>query len=508
MKAIMKKIFYILALVAATSLVSCDQELLNTEPSSELSKDAIFSDAGGAQMAISGIYRAMRVNSWSNGWASEHPGIFAQILVFDLMGEDHFMASQGNGWFFFDYMFNVDSDYTHSAGRQYGTWNLGYTMVSQANYVIAEKEMLEATPEGLNVLGQAYAIRAFSYMFLTECFCQGNFPVNKETCPGVPIYTEPTTKDTKGKPRGLLKDVLAQINLDYEEAVKCFEAAEKEGVGQQDVSHLDLYATKLLWARVALAEGEWQRAYDLATGALEKPGLQPVVSVKELGGFNDVNIGSLLWGFNVTADQTSPFGNFHSHMDPFNGSYGEAAPQCWDIPIAMSIPDTDERWNWIYINEEEYPFQSKFLIGDVTTSVSDNIILRGEEAVLVAAEAACRLNDWTNARKYVSDLGTVRDSEYETRLAKVTDSNLYTDDTMEGLEPVTLMEEILWQRRVELWGEGPGRLSDLKRLNLGYSRYWDGTEFEAGAPEFTFLIPYLEFQNNPELDLGEDQNPR
>lgn len=505
----MKKIFYILALVAATTMVSCDQELLNTEPSSELSKDAVFSDAGGAQMAVSGIYRAMRVNSWSNGWEAEHPGIFAKTLVFDLMGEDHIQAAQGNGWFYFDFKYNTDSDYTSSAGRQYGSWNLGYTLVSQANFVIAEKEMLEATPEGLNVLGQAYAIRAFSYAFLAECFCQGNYPVNKETCPGVPIYTEPTTKETKGVGRGLLKDVLDQINEDYEAAVECFEAAEKGGVGQQDVSHIDLYVAKALWARTALAEGEWQRAYDLATGALEKPGLQPVVTVKELGSFNDVNIGSILWGFNVTADQTGPYGNFHSHMDFFDGGYGKGAPQCWDLPIASSIPATDDRQNWIYYyGGGKYAIQNKFLIGDVSTSVSDNIIVRGEEAVLMAAEAACHLKDWPNARKYVGMLGSMRDSAYEARLAKVTNSEVYNEDTLAALEPVTLMDEILWQRRVELWCEGPGRLSDLKRLNLGFYRDWDGYEFAAGDPEFTFLIPYLEFQNNDALNLGTDQNPR
>ena len=105
-------------------------------------------------------------------------------------------------------------------------------------------------------------------------------------------------------------------------------------------------------------------------------------------------------------------------------------------------------------------------------------------------------------------LGEARDSAYAERLAAVEDSELYNNDTTAALQPRTLMDEILWQRRVELWSEGPGRLSDLKRLNLGFLRYWDEYEYPAGAYEFTMLLPYIEFQNNPELSLGKDQNPR
>ena len=133
----MKKILYVLALVAATSLVSCNEDLLNLEPTDEVSAGTLLSDADGAQVAINGVYRMMKELGWSNGWEAENPGILTRILVSDLMGEDHYMAAQGQGWFFMDHMFNVDSDYTSTAGRQYSQWKLYYTLISQVNYIIA-----------------------------------------------------------------------------------------------------------------------------------------------------------------------------------------------------------------------------------------------------------------------------------------------------------------------------------------------------------------------------------
>lgn len=502
----MKKIFYVLALVATATLASCNQDLLDTTPTDEMSAETLLTDADGAQTAINGVYRMMKELGWSNGWEAENPGILTRILVSDLMGEDHYMAAQGQGWFFYDYMYNVDGDFDSTAGRQHAQWNLYYTLISQVNYIIAKEELLLAEgAKGADVVAQAYAVRAFCYMSLAEGFCQGNVPVNKDTCPGVPIYTSPTSMDTEGQPRGTLADTYAQINADYKAAYDNFKSAQANGAVQTHVSHLDLYATCVLWAYTALAEGEWQRAYDLATEALTKPGLARVSTISELGGFNSINVPSIMWGFEVLADQTGPYGPYHTHMDIIGG-YGSKAPQCWSPDLVASIPETDERNAWFKISGD-HAIQNKILIREATTSVADHVLIRAEEAILIAAEAACRLNDWTNARTLLAELGAKRDSKYADRLAARQDSNVFNEDTTEALLPRTLMEEVLWQRRVELWSEGFGRLYDLKRLNLGFTRFDGKITKEPGDYTFTYLLPQKEFETNQAIS-SSDQNPR
>ena len=136
----MKKIFYLSIIAGLVSLTSCNEEKLETFPTDEVSVEQIFSSADAAQTAVNGIYRAMFMNGWSDSWSSENPGIMGTLLFKDLQGEDHLMANQGNGWFYYDYSFGTDADYTHSSGRQYAQWNLYYTIASQANYVIAQAE--------------------------------------------------------------------------------------------------------------------------------------------------------------------------------------------------------------------------------------------------------------------------------------------------------------------------------------------------------------------------------
>lgn len=505
----MKKIFYILALAATASMVACDQELLNTTPTDEVSAETLLSDAAGAQTAVNGIYAYMYQTAGQEGWASENLGIASKTLAFDVMGEDNYILGAGNQWFWYDHCLDVDGDYTRSYGRQGTQWSYFYQMISQVNYIIAKEEQLVAEGSaGMDVVAQAYAIRAFCYMNLADWFCLGNYAENSTTG-GVPIYTTPTSMDTKGQPRGTLADTYAQINKDYEAAYNLFTEAVKLGTTQSHISHLDLYSTCVLWARTALAQGEWQKAYDLATEALTKPNLTQVVSAVDMLGFNDSSKKNVMWGFKVIADQTGPYGYFFSHVDPYNGNYcKDAELKCFSDELAQSIPATDERWAWIDTELEKGVYVScKFQHKNAATAEADIINVRAEEAILIAAEAACRLKDWTNARALLTQLGSVRDTAYAARLEKLTDSELFNTDTTAAVNPISLMDEVLWQRRVELWCEGAGRTFDLKRLNLGYTRSIDGMVTEPGDYKFTLLIPQKEFDSNPAIK-AEDQNPR
>lgn len=507
----MKKFLYIAALTGLVSFSSCLEEALETNPTDEVSEEQIFSSADAAQTAINGIYRAMFMNGWSNGWDDEEPGVMGTLLYRDLMGEDHVMANQGNGWFYYDYAFITDGDWTGDAGRQYAQWSLYYTLVAQVNATIAQKELLESYgPEGQYVLAQAYALRGYAYFWLYNIYCKGNYKANSDA-PGVPLYTEPTTTATAGKGRGKVADVIKQVNDDYKTAVDLFTASEVE---QKNPLNVDLYTTYALWARVALVTEDWENAEKYANEALKKPGIKRVATIAELGAFNDCATPSIFWGFEVIADQTGPFGPFMSHMD-MKGNYGESAQQCIDAWLWHNIPETDARkYAWFDDPADPAIFkygQLKYQYKNLATSVADIVYMRAEEMILVAAEAACRQKDYTTARALLMELGSQRDTKYEARLKQLVDNDTYSDDTHGPV--VTLMEEILFQRRVELWCEGMGRTYDLCRLNLGYDRDYTGsnhTEPVAMDPlddEFQTLLPQKEFDSNDQITLA-DQNPR
>jgi len=110
-------------------------------------------------------------------------------------------------------------------------------------------------------------------------------------------------------------------------------------------------------------------------------------------------------------------------------------------------------------------------------------------------------------------VGSQRDSEYATRLANFQDSKSYNASTTGSL--TTLMDEILFQRRVELWSEVP-RLHDLQRLGLGFNRNFDGSNHtlkltsintNPKSPAFILWIPQAEFDGNENMDPNTDQNP-
>ena len=502
---------YIFLFISSLLCYSCSEDALETAPTDSISGVVIFNDADGAQVAVNGVYRALFNNGWSSGWAHENPGMMTLTLTKDLHGEDHLMASQGQGWFYYDYAFNVDADYTSTSGRQYAQWNLNYTVIAQVNYVIAEAGKLTALGSaGKDVVAQAYALRAFAYTCLYEWFCIGNYPANSGK-PGVPLYTEPTSAATEGKPRGTVTQLFEQINSDFNAAVDLFREAE---TAQSHPSHLDLYATYALWARVALIQEDWAKASEYAAAALGKSGLRRVSSIADLGSFNDCEKENILWGFEVIADQTGPYGAYLSHMDP-EGGYGKAAYQCIDAWLWAQIPATDSRKTSWWEDPDNFTYgeytQTKFRYSDLTTTVGDIIYLRSEELILIAAEAACRQSRFDEARQLLLELGTLRDTNYADRLAVYANSSDYNTDTHGAF--TTLMDEILFQRRIELWSEGFGRAFDLRRLNLGYTRNYEGTNhpslrtLTAGDNRFVTLLPQKEFDGNTALTVA-DQNPR
>lgn len=513
----MKRAFvYICAFSVFLASVSC-ADMLDTGPSNQITGSQALADAAGAETAMNGVYRMMYLPGWGDN-PTENFGQTAVQLMADAMAEDFVIKEEGDQWFVYDYYLRAHEEYTGTLGRSYAVWNFYYTLISNVNNIIASSaNILADDPElGESVLGQAYALRAYCYFYLIQLFQQtyrGN-----EDAPGVPVYTEPTVAGSEGKPRGTVQDVYDRIDSDLETAVGLL-----QGRGQTHISHIDYYVAKGIQARVAMVRHDYKAAIDAASEALEKAGLS-LASVEELGNFNDASVKDVMWGAEIVPAQSSQYMSLFSHLDAdAEGMYASKERKCISTGLYSKIPDTDSRLAWfrgVLTKEEEQPTgsmasycQLKFKMADYSTRSGDYIFMRAEEMVLIKAEAECHEGLYSDARTTLEQLGVKRDPAFaQGRISRCSDSSEYNENT--NAEPVTLMEEILFQRRLELWGE-TGRLFDLQRLGLGYDRDFEGSNHMEklqtkntgpASPLFIFPLPQAEIDANENIS-DADQNP-
>jgi starch-binding outer membrane protein, SusD/RagB family len=113
--------------------------------------------------------------------------------------------------------------------------------------------------------------------------------------------------------------------------------------------------------------------------------------------------------------------------------------------------------------------------------------MRAAEMVLIEAEALARQGKDADAAKVLFELTKKRDASA----------------TLSTNTGASLIEEIIFNRRIELWGEG-FRFTDLKRMNQALDRnganHNSGVavvfDVPAGDVQWEFLIPRRELDSN------------
>ena len=222
-------------------------------------------------------------------------------------------------------------------------------------------------------------------------------------------------------------------------------------------------------------------------------------------GFNDYNNQEWMWGSHIIEEQTEFFGNFGAYISRnFSSSNIRNNPKAINSKLYKTIPGSDIRSKLfdskgvhsdlppgITISSRHrrrnYTSQ-KFLSAGTGDSRMDVPYMRAAEMYLIEAEAKARLNQ-SDAADILAILGNARDTAY----VKSTNTGQ------------ALVDEILLQRRWELWGEG-FRFYDLKRLDAPLDRTGanhsatltgDVLEVDAGAAEWQWLFNQDILNANP-----------
>ncbi len=504
---------------AAICAVSCNLEF---QPTDSGSGEDLLKSATTAVTIVDGIYRTMWTAGWSTGGNSHQCfGISAYNIALESMADDFIMQSQGNGWFWYDHCYNVKSFYTSDSFRPYDVWNANYTWISNANYVIsAEKTMTGSEIDVAYVLGNAYAIRALSYFNLANWFARPPYSALQDkfrwSDPCVPIYTEPTGKDFIGKKRENLETVFAQINSDLDTALGLLEKGDESALGGTK-SHISYYVALGIKARVALAAGDWKTALDASEKIIKSEEYSIGSSSELMNGMNSLSAANVMWGAGIeNTEQAGGYASFFAHMDNVDGAYAQSAPKLINSSLYKQMRPGDIRRAWWDPDDKESPYVSKkFKFTNVAAWLGDYIYMRVEEFYFDAAEAALRLGDKDKAVRYLNAVMQKRDATFDA-------SGL--DGTMLGSLTTSwtgsLLENILVQKRIELWGEF-GRLVDVRRLGQGIDRKtsdgfaeecistMSGNGINLTNPDtydWVMTIPQDEINNNPNIN-EEDQNP-
>ena len=374
------------------------------------------------------------------------------------------------------------------------------------NEIAAANEVIRSYPEGttdqaaIYNIAQAHAIRAFAYLNLAPYF-QFGYAAGGRDLPCVPIVTEDTENFTEN-PRASVEEVYQLIISDLTYAIENL-----EGYVRPDKSRIDVQVAYALRARAYLNMQEWALAAADAEKALE--GYSPATMAEVSKPFlYDISEHNWIWGYDMQTDvaMENPYATSSAWLRSFSGdgySAGTQVYSCCNSLLYDRIPDTDVRKGWWVNSELESPLLASvtwdgvsgnavgpleidnvktpflpytnvkfgmFTVGG-TSNDEDWPFIRAEEMILVKAEGLVGSGQTEAGKAVLEDfVRTYRDPSYSA-----------------DASGRTLEDEIWFQRRVELWGEGFSN-PDTRRLNKPLVRFHEGTASNVPAA-FRFNMP-------------------
>ena len=408
-------------------------------------------------------------------------GFVMAALSLDFEGAD--MTSDNNGYNWFSTA-NEYSNRNPNYANPFIRYKIPYTEIGLANDFIASVPAeTAATPEGKNQIAQARALRCFSYMALAPYFQFGYATAADQPC--IPLLTD--SVDFTNNPRATVKQVYEYIIRELTELIP-----DLGGLERSSKAYINENVAYGLRARAYLAMGMYAEAAEDAAKAAE--GYEPYsIAECSVPAFCNIKDHNWIWGINVFDDlvKSNGYQSSSSWLCAFSGDgYGPACTvvPCINVLLYNKIPDTDVRkgwWldgnchspNWADLVWTDPADPSIFAKGDeiagfetsdgskvaflpytnikfaqksgVGNSLNNNDwpLMRVEEMILIRAEGLAKSGKEAEARQVLENfVKTYRDPEYSS--------------TRGGR---SLADEIWYQRRVELWGEG-FFISDAKRL--------------------------------------------
>lgn len=461
----------ILLLVSLMGLTSCAGDFLDEPaPTESVSEDIVFGTRDGVEAFISGINRRAR----QQFTRTDAGGIYSIYFARTIKGNDFIHASS---WWSFDYA-NDNREPTYT--RTTFNWEFPYYMINQANTLIqgiAGSNLSEGDKSELSAQGKA--IRAFYYFQLAMEF-QQTYAFDK-SLPAPPIYTEPSAD---GNPMSTLDEMYSLIVSDLNDAIANLTS---ERLGK---SYVNKEVASGILARVNLVMGNWAGAEKAANDAYDND-LAGAFSPSDYNkGFDDINNPEWIWGLPQTGDQSNYYYAAPSaFVDQINPGYNNVFI---NENFSNLFSDTDAR-NTFNTSSTLTDYRKVSSTKFTFAFDSDIVVMRKPEMVLTEAEAKYRQGDEAGARTLLYALQKNRDPEA---------ANAMNSGSL-------LEEEILQERRKELYGEIGVEWFDAKRLQRSIVRTPNHRivlTLEPNDKRFFLKIPQDEIDANDNIDEAINTN--
>lgn len=470
----MKKLHATLLVISLILLSGCEKGYLDEpKPTESVNSSVIFESQDGVEAFMSGILRESR----SQFERTDAGGLYSMYFARVVKGNDLVLGYQ---WYLFDYE-NDNREPTYT--RTIFSWEFPYYIINQLNQFINgvnnSSNLSDSVKE--EFLGQAFALRAFYYFQLAMEF-QHTYSYDL-SLPAPPIYTEPAIE---GKAMSTLGELYDFIITDLTTA------AETAPATRNNKSYINRNVVYAILARVYQVMGNWQQAANAA--AIARQGY-PLNSDQYPLGFDDMNATEWIWAMPQRADQTNYFYIApHAFTDNINDAYGLAF---WNKDFVSLFSQTDIRNSFIdlyNVGDADQYFARASLKFTFDFS-SDIPIIRSPEMMLIEIEANARMGKESEATNMLLSLQQNRDPN-----AKAS-----------GNTGEALIEEILVERRKELYGEMGVEWFDAKRLRRGITRTGNHRIGSAANllpddKKFFLKVPQKEIDANINIDESVNSN--
>ncbi|GAB1463241.1 RagB/SusD family nutrient uptake outer membrane protein [Pedobacter sp.] len=502
----MKSYLYkIIVLALIFSFSSCSKDYLDTTPVDQMTEEEMFKNITNTKIALAGAYRVL-YQQISNQEEDGHTSI---MIAMDYMGEDVVLSRRGTDPFYGTYRFT--DHLTEENALPLFAWRLYYRLISNVNIIL---EKIDSVPDATDldkrtIKGECLALRAFGHHMLVQLYCKRYRSTDVEMANksiGIPLLT---SYSLLPQPRASIEEIYQQINIDLNDAINFLDGVIQPGLYR---THIDKSVAMGLKARVALTQLNYTEAHYWAKEAMKRYSLMSERDV--LNGFTNMINDEWMWGLHILEDQVPSYGSFYGYMSSnFNSTHTRANPKLINKELYNTISATDVRkklWCEDISDFANYPgvihgtkyysipdqvrvplMHNKFRVANPGSRAGDVPLMRAAEMYLIAAEAKAGLNLYQDAADELYPLAKARDPQY-----KIPD------------ELTEMNNEVIKQRRIELWGEG-FRFLDLKRRNENLRRtpatgvditlgnIGTTLNLSASSASWQFVIPRREKNANP-----------
>ena len=511
---------YILAIMAAGACSQMDE----LEPQggiilSEQMQEVNSIIPSRADASFNGMYTKLGApESAIGGGRPDDFGFIMMAFSNDIEAADVVLANSGYNWFSAcGSLSSRNADYANP----YIRYAVPYNTIAAANDILRSYPSDTDDPSIRHKLAQAHAIRAFAYLNLAPYF-QFGYASGGQDLPCVPLVTEKTT-DFTDNPRASVADVYELIISDLTYAI--------DNLGdyvRTDKSRIDRQTAYGLRARAYMNMEEWALAASDASKAAA--GYVPA-AMNEVArpSFYEISEHNWIWGYDMTSDiaMKNPYATSSAWIRSFSGdgySAGTQVYSCINNLLYDKIPSTDVRKGWWVDASLESPLLSavtwngvsgnavaaleidnvkmkflpctnvKFGMSAVGGTLNDDDwpLMRVEEMILIQAEGLAKSGSENQAKALLEDfVRTYRDPAYSA-----------------DASGRSLSDEIWFQRRVELWGEGFSN-SDTRRLGKPLVRFHSGADsnvpsafrFNMRADDGWWLLRFTSSEMNTNLAI-------